>query len=123
MEFSGGINNKASSQKNAKDIEKLYTNMVKVMEDNKANKMFCIRCFGKNMSYLILSYTKPPFYNTIGHNIYFEKLVQSDGVMYRTVDVNVEISTTPRKLIAYINEIPNIIAWKGAVINHALNLK
>lgn len=42
--------------------------------------------------------------------------------MYRTVDVNMEIPTTPRKLIAYINEIPNILEWKQAVINHAINL-
>lgn len=42
--------------------------------------------------------------------------------MYRTVDVVVEIPTTLRKLIAYINEIPNILAWKEALINHALNL-
>jgi hypothetical protein len=63
------------------------------------------------------------FYYTIGHNIYFEKLVHYDGVMYRTADVVVEIPTTPRKLIPYINEIPNILVWKEALINHALNLK
>lgn len=61
VEFSGGINDKTSSQKNAKDIEKLYTNMVKVMEDIKTDKMFCMRCFGKNISYLIIPYTKSPF--------------------------------------------------------------
>jgi hypothetical protein len=43
--------------------------------------------------------------------------------MYRTADVVVEIPTTPRKLIPYINEIPNILVWKEALINHALNLK
>ncbi|CAO3678995.1 unnamed protein product [Rhizopus microsporus] len=102
VESSGGINDKTSSQKKSKDIEKLYTNMVKVMEDIKTDKMFCMRCFG--------------------HNIYFERLVHYDGVMYRTVDVVVEIPTTPRKLIAYINEIPNILAWEEALINHALNL-
>ncbi|KAL0087881.1 hypothetical protein J3Q64DRAFT_1820887 [Phycomyces blakesleeanus] len=102
VEFSGVINDKTSSQINAKDIEKLYTNMVKVMEDIKTDKMFCIRCFG--------------------HNLYFEKLVHYDGVMYRTVDVVVEIPTKLRKIIAYINEIPNILSWKEALINHALNL-
>jgi hypothetical protein len=42
--------------------------------------------------------------------------------MYRTDDVNMEIPTTPRKLLAYINEIPKILAWKQAVVNHAINL-
>jgi hypothetical protein len=42
--------------------------------------------------------------------------------MYRTIDVNMEIPTTPRKLIAYINKIPKILAWKLAVINLAINL-
>ncbi|KAI8879475.1 hypothetical protein K501DRAFT_296998 [Backusella circina FSU 941] len=77
VEFSGGINDKTSSQKNAKDIEKLYTNMVKVMEDIKTDKMLCMKCFG--------------------HNIYFEKLVHYDGVMYRTADVVVEIVISRKK--------------------------
>ncbi|KAI7887580.1 uncharacterized protein EV154DRAFT_427164 [Mucor mucedo] len=76
VEFSGGINDKTSSRKNAKDIEKLYTNM----------------------------------------------LVHYDGVMYRTVDVVVDIPNTPRKLVAYVNQIPSILAWKEALINHALDL-
>ncbi|KAI7887583.1 uncharacterized protein EV154DRAFT_573729 [Mucor mucedo] len=102
VEFSGGINDNTSSRKNAKDIEKLHTDTVQVMEDIKTDKMFCIRCFG--------------------HNIHFEKLVHYDGVMYRTVDVVVEIPTTSRKFTAYVNQIPNILAWKEALINHALDL-
>lgn len=61
VEFSGGINDRTSSLKNTKDIEKLYSNMIKAMEDSKADKMFCMRCYGKSMSYLITSYTKFPF--------------------------------------------------------------
>lgn len=38
--------------------------------------------------------------------------------MYITIDVNMEIPTTPRKLVAYINKIPKILA----VINLAINL-
>ncbi|KAG0930096.1 hypothetical protein G6F57_012031 [Rhizopus arrhizus] len=98
VEFSGGINDRTSCLKNTKDIEKLYSNMMKVMKDSKADKMFCMRCYGLN--------------------IYFEKLVKSDGVMYITIDVNMEIPTTPRKLVAYINKIPKILA----VINLAINL-
>lgn len=76
--------------------------MIKVMENIKTNKMFCMRCFGQH--------------------IYFEKLVQHDNAMYRTVDVVVEIPNTPRKFIAFVNEIPKIFAWKEALINHALTL-
>ncbi|KAI8645556.1 hypothetical protein BD408DRAFT_338648, partial [Parasitella parasitica] len=102
VEFSGGINDKTSPLKYTKDNEKLYSNMIKAMVDIKTDKMFCMRCYG--------------------HHIYFEKLVDVNGVMYRTIDVNMEIPTTPRKLIAYINEIPKILAWKQALINHAISL-
>ena len=37
IEFSGGINDKTSSRKNSKDIEKLYSSMIKVMKDAKTN--------------------------------------------------------------------------------------
>ena len=45
-----------------------------------------------------------------------------NGVMYRTVDVNMEIPTTSRKLVVYINEIPKLLAWKQALITHAISL-
>lgn len=40
----------------------------------------------------------PPFFFTTRHNTCFEKLVKSDGAMYRTVDVNMGIPTTPKKV-------------------------
>lgn len=82
--------------KNTKDIEKSCNNMIKTMKD----KMFRMRCYGKNMSYFITSYTKssPPLFFTTRHNTCFEKLVKSDGAMYRTVDVNMGIPTTPKKV-------------------------
>ena len=61
LEFSGGINDKTSSLKYTKDIGKLYSNMIKTMVDSKADKMFCMRCYGKSVSYLITYYTKSPF--------------------------------------------------------------
>lgn len=53
VEFSGGINDKTSLQKNSRDIEKLYSNMIKVMNDTKTDRMFCMRCYGNSKSYLI----------------------------------------------------------------------
>ncbi|CEP10658.1 hypothetical protein [Parasitella parasitica] len=102
IEFSGGINDKTSSRKNSKDIEKLYSSMIKVMKDAKTDRMFCVRCYG--------------------HYIYFEKLLIFDDTMYRKIDATMEIPNTPRKLKAFIKEIPSILAWKEAVTSHALNL-
>lgn len=52
IEFSGGINDKTSSRKNSKDIEKLYSSMIKVMKNAKTNRMFCMRCYGNTTSYV-----------------------------------------------------------------------
>lgn len=54
LEFSGGVNDKTSPLKYTKDVKKLYSNMIKVMVDTKADKMFCLRCYGKSISYLII---------------------------------------------------------------------
>ena len=65
IEFSGGINDKTSSHKNSKDIEKLYRNMIKIMNDIKTDRMMCMRCYGNNMLYLIrvILYSSPLFCN------------------------------------------------------------
>lgn len=39
-------------EKNSKDIEKLYSSMIKVMKDAKTNRMFCMRCYGDTASYV-----------------------------------------------------------------------
>ncbi|CAO3696422.1 unnamed protein product [Rhizopus microsporus] len=102
IEFSGGINDKTSSRKNSNDIEKLYRNMAKIMKDTDTDQMFCMRCYGLN--------------------IYFEKLHKYDDVMYRSITANIEIPNTPRKLKAFIQEVPKILAWKQSVINYAIDL-
>ncbi|KAG1294838.1 hypothetical protein G6F66_004867 [Rhizopus arrhizus] len=102
IEFSGGINDKTSSHKNSKDIEKLYRNMIKIMNDIKTDRMMCMRCYD--------------------HHIHFERLIKFDGTMYRKIDATIEIPNTPRKLKAYIKEIPKIFAWKQAVTNHMIDM-
>ncbi|CAO3670536.1 unnamed protein product [Rhizopus stolonifer] len=102
FEFSEGINDKTSAQKNSRDIEKLHRNMIKVMNDTKTDRMFCMRCYD--------------------HYIYFERLIEFDGTMYRKIDATIKVPNTPRKLKAYIKEIPMIFAWKQAVINHVIDL-
>jgi hypothetical protein len=65
IEFSGGPNDKTPSRKNSKDIEKLYRNMIKVMNDTKTDRMMCMRCYGNNMLYLtpVILYSRPLFCN------------------------------------------------------------
>ncbi len=71
--------------------------------------------------HMSLAYAKFPFF-VIGHYIYFEKLLIFDDTMYRKIDATMEIPNTPRKLKAFIKEIPSILAWKEAVTSHALSL-
>lgn len=59
--YSGGVNDWTLSSKNVRDIEKLYGSMIKTLEDREDAKMFCIRCYGKNIPYLITFYVKSPF--------------------------------------------------------------
>lgn len=65
IEFSGDLNDKTSSRKNSKDVEKLYRNMIKVMNNAKTDRMMCMRCYGNNMLYLIsiILYSSPLFCN------------------------------------------------------------
>ncbi|KAL0078396.1 hypothetical protein J3Q64DRAFT_1839712 [Phycomyces blakesleeanus] len=53
IEFSGEINDRTSSRKkNSKYIENLYSSMIKVMNGAKANRMFCMGCYGNTASYV-----------------------------------------------------------------------
>lgn len=53
VEFAGSVNDNTSSLKNSNDIKKLYVNMIKIMKDTGADKMFCMRCYDNNMPCLI----------------------------------------------------------------------
>lgn len=61
VEFAGGLNDNTPSRKNSNDIKKLYENMIKMMQDTSADKMFCMR-----------------YYN---HQIFFEKLIKHEDAM------------------------------------------
>lgn len=43
--------------------------------------------------------------------------------MFRTIHATIEIPTTPRKLVAYLLELPKILVWKEAVVNYAIQFK
>lgn len=57
-----------------------------------------------------------------GPNIYFEKLHKYDGVIYRSITANIDIPNAPKKLKAFIQKVPKILAWKQSVIDYAVGL-
>lgn len=103
IEFSGGSTDKNLSIKNQNDISKLYSNMsqiLKTLPSVETAQMFCIRYYDKY--------------------VYFEKLSMYNGMMFRSLHATIEVPTTPRTLVAYIQNVPKILAWKQAVIDHTL---
>ncbi|KAL9542031.1 hypothetical protein MBANPS3_008811 [Mucor bainieri] len=104
IEFSGGINDGTTSSKEAHDIHKLYACLKKIMIDTNVDIIFAMRCYD----------------NTSDHQIYFKKLVKYEDKLYRLIDVEAQIPNTPRKLVAYLKKIPDMIAWRQAVVNSVL---
>ncbi|GAA5813705.1 hypothetical protein MFLAVUS_007192 [Mucor flavus] len=62
----------------------------------------------------------------VGYRKDFDLVAHDDAnfmeIAIRKIDATMEIPNTPRKLKAFIKEIPSILAWKEAVTSHALNL-
>ncbi|KAI8081089.1 hypothetical protein BDF21DRAFT_462743 [Thamnidium elegans] len=88
MEFSGGSNDKTSSIKESCDIEKLYTKMLKVIDDTDhiPKAMYCVRFYANVM--------------------YFEKLCEYRGAMIRDIVTSFGIPTTPRLVKKYAQQVP-----------------
>lgn len=45
-----------------------------------------------------------------------------DDSTSRTIHVTIDVPTMPRNLVAYMKELPNMLAWKQAVIDHTIQL-
>ncbi|KAG2231473.1 hypothetical protein INT48_008801 [Thamnidium elegans] len=88
MEFSGGSNDKTSSIKESCDIEKLYTKMLKAIDDTDhiPKAMYCVRFYANVM--------------------YFEKLCEYRGAMIRDIVTSFGIPTTPRLVKKYAQQVP-----------------
>ncbi|RCH81410.1 hypothetical protein CU097_003658 [Rhizopus azygosporus] len=54
--------------------------------------------------------------------IYFEKLTIYKKMLFRTIHATIETPTSPRKLVEFVKEIPNMLAWKEAVVDHTVGL-
>ncbi|KAI8880091.1 hypothetical protein K501DRAFT_255655 [Backusella circina FSU 941] len=105
IEFSGGCNDQTSSTKNQQDITKLYSKLMKVLDgqsSSAARQTFCMRYYNKR--------------------IHFEKLTIYKKMLFRTIHATIETPTSPRKLVEFVKEIPNMLAWKEAVIEHTVEL-
>ena len=62
IEFSGGVNDAATPEKERHDVKKLYSMMIDVMNGYPANvkkQIFCIRFYG---NLLLLQLSKYPFF-------------------------------------------------------------
>lgn len=106
IEFSGGCNDQTSSTKNQRDITKLYSKLIKVLDgqsSSAARQTFCMRYYNKR--------------------IHFEKLIIYKKMLFRIIHATIETPTSPRKLVEFVKEIPNILDWKEAVVEHTVELK
>ncbi|RCH83415.1 hypothetical protein CU098_006074 [Rhizopus stolonifer] len=105
IEFSGGCNDQTSGTKNQRDITKLYSKLMKVLDgqsSSAARQTFCMRYYNKR--------------------IHFEKLIIYKKMLFRIIHATIETPTSPRKLVEFVKEIPNMLAWKEAVVEHTVEL-
>lgn len=54
--------------------------------------------------------------------IYLEKLTRHNDLMFRSTHATIQVPNSPRKVVEYAQEIPRILAWKQAVVQHTLKL-
>lgn len=92
--------------------------ILKTLPSVEIAQMFCIRYYGKIMvNHFILNYYS---FCAIDKYVYFEKLSMYNSMMFRSLHATIEVPTTPRTLVAHIQNVPKILAWKQAVIDHTL---
>lgn len=124
IEFSGGCTGKSLSIKNQHDISKLYSNMSQILKTLPSVEI--AQCFVFVImvkpwliffNHFILNYYS---FCAIDKYVYFEKLSMYNSMMFRSLHATIEVPTTPRTLLAYIQNVPKILAWKQAVIDHTL---
>ncbi|KAI8368688.1 hypothetical protein BD560DRAFT_454735 [Blakeslea trispora] len=117
VEFSGGVNSSTTVTKERRDLEKLYSKIIDVMNgySPKIRKnSFCIRFYGK----AFLLFSTYISISKIENTIFFEQLSVYKKTMFRIQHVAITIPTTVRLLVKFANEIPKIIAWRNAVVKH-----
>ncbi|KAL9559029.1 hypothetical protein MBANPS3_000592 [Mucor bainieri] len=103
-ELAGGSNDNTSTVKESRDIEKLYTKMLKVMNDaDPIPKAMCCAQFYANV-------------------MYFEKLSEYCGSMIRNTITPFIVPTTPCLVKKYAEEVADLLAWKNDVVNQTMEM-
>jgi hypothetical protein len=110
VEFSGGVNDATTPEKGQRDVKKLYSMMIDVMNGYPANfkkQIFCIRFCGSPPSPAIeYSYTNS---TKIENTMFFEELVEHEEVMSRIQHAAIIVPRTTRQLVKFTSEIPKLI--------------
>ncbi|KAI8876579.1 hypothetical protein K501DRAFT_298739 [Backusella circina FSU 941] len=87
VEFSGGVNDATTPEKERHDVKKIYSMMIDVMNGYPAN-----------------------------NTMFFEELVVHEEVMFRIQHTAIIVPRTTRQLVKFTSEIPKLIVWKDAVV-------
>lgn len=112
IEFSGECNDRTPNSKKLRDITKLYSKLLEIIntQRNSAKEQtFCMRYYGKITVYLsmILCSMTIPFF--LAENcIYFEKLTKYNDLMLRSVHATILVPNSPRKVVKYVD---SKISW------------
>ncbi|KAI9026426.1 hypothetical protein CLU79DRAFT_698637, partial [Phycomyces nitens] len=101
IEFSGGHNDQTNT-KNHRDTTKLYSKLI--LDSQSSLTIEIILC-------------------ATDKGIYFEKLTGYNNMLFRSIHASIETPTSSKKLVGFVKEIPNILAWKQAVVDHTVGLK
>ncbi|KAG0783374.1 hypothetical protein G6F22_008709 [Rhizopus arrhizus] len=100
VEFSGGVNDATTPEKERRDVKKLYSMMIDVMNGYPANVK----------KQIFFKSTK------IENTMFFEELVVHEEVMFRTQHAAIIVPRTIRQLVKFTSEILKLIGWKDAVV-------
>lgn len=102
--------------------------MVKILKKHSSNtteQAFCLPYYSKVTIYpsSIFCSIIVFFFFATDKCIYFEKLTCYNSSLFRSIHASSETPMSPRKLVEYVKEVPKILAWKRAVVDHTVGLK
>lgn len=119
-EFSGGANDRTSVQKERHDIQKLYTMIADMLNGYPSgikNQVFCLRYYGKAFFFGRDLHTNDSILK-LENTIFFEELVEHKEILFRIQHLALNVPTAVKLLLKFISQIPQLLAWRNAVINH-----
>jgi hypothetical protein len=89
-------------------------------------QVFAIRFFSNASSNIfyqpILLFTNPYYYDSIDNGVHFEQSLFHKDKYIHPQRACIICPTTPRLLLDYVKEVPNLMKWKDAIVNNMLLL-